>query len=243
MADWFKFFNDGLDEPGFQYAISEQPLVTSVWLVILSEASKKRSSCIPWRDEDYELFGIARKVNVSPPVFNQCLVLLEKIGYVKRDGETMTIPAWKSVQSDYARGLEKGYYKQKKTRKKLASISEVSRTRGEESRVEENKTPIVPFGDLLQPETIKPWNPDATQLRLNKLYGHRDTKRWNDKMLRAYRNAQPIDQADMDALEAYYAAMRRTPEKNYCRRDLPTLLNNLQGEFDRARNWKPAKCY
>ena len=137
MSDWFKFHNDGLDEPRFQFAISEQPLVTSAWLLILSEASKKRSGVITWRDADFELIGFARKVNLSPPVFNQCVELLERIGYIKREDGKLTIPGWDCLQSDYAKGLQKGYYK--KTSKILASVSEVSTVRGEEKRGEESR--------------------------------------------------------------------------------------------------------
>jgi hypothetical protein len=152
MADWFKFYNDGLDEPRFQFAISEQPLVTSVWLVILSEASKKRSSKITWRDQDFELLGFARKVNVSPPVFNQCVELLERIGYIARQNGNIDIPGWEKLQSDYAKGLAKGYYKS--TSERLASVSKVSTVRGEESRVEKRieTKDIPPVGGVVGSE-------------------------------------------------------------------------------------------
>lgn len=154
MADWFKFFNDGLDEPRFQFAISEQPLVTSVWLVILSEASKKRSSKITWRDEDFELLGFARKINVSPGVLNQCVTLLEKIGYISRDGVNISITDWDSLQSNYAKGLDRGYYKS--TNKSLVSDEQVSTTRGEERRVEERRKEVQNHVVLMElPDSLK----------------------------------------------------------------------------------------
>lgn len=137
MADWFKFYNDGLDAAGLQYCISEQPLVTSVWLVILSEASKNRSSKLPWDQKDFRLLGYARKINVSPEVLNQGINLLQSAGYVKLEGGFLTIPGWESMQSNYAKGLDKGYYKA--TNKSLASNSKVSSTRGEEKRGEEKR--------------------------------------------------------------------------------------------------------
>lgn len=136
MADWFKFFNDGLEEPRFQFAISEQPLVASVWLVILSEASKKRSCKITWRDQDFELFGYARKINISVPVLNQCIGILERIGYISRKNGFIEVPGWELLQSDYAKGLSKGYYKT--TSKTLASNSLDSTVRGEKKIGEEN---------------------------------------------------------------------------------------------------------
>ena len=132
MADWFKFYNDGLDEPRFQFAISEHSEVTSVWLVILSEASKKRSATITWRDQDFELFGFARKINVSVPILNECINLLERIGYITRTPGEIRVEGWDARQSDYAKGLAKGYYKA--TSKTLASNSLVSTIRGEERR-------------------------------------------------------------------------------------------------------------
>lgn len=144
MADWFKFHNDELDSKGMQFAISEQPLVTSVLLVILSEASKTRSRKIAWHDEDFELIGYARKINVSVPVFNQCISLLERVGIIKRGNGNIEINGWNEKQSDYAKGLDKGYYNKKKTSKLLASNSEVSTVRREEKRVEEKIT-ILPL--------------------------------------------------------------------------------------------------
>lgn len=137
MADWFKFYNDGLDEPRIQFAISEHPSVVSVWLLILSEASKKRSGKITWRNQDFELFGYARKINVSVPVLNSCIELLTRIEYIKVDGDTIEIPEWERRQSDYSKGIDKGYFK--KTSKLLASNSEVSTARREEKREEEKR--------------------------------------------------------------------------------------------------------
>jgi hypothetical protein len=137
MADWFKFKNDCLSSKGMQFAMSEQPLVTSVFLVILSEASKARSSSFKWSDEDFEMIGFARLVNVSVPVFNQSIGLLERIKYISRKDGVITVNGWDDMQSDYAKGLNKGYYR--KTSNKLASNSEVSTARGEERRGEEKR--------------------------------------------------------------------------------------------------------
>jgi hypothetical protein len=157
VADWFKFYNDGLDSKGMQFAISEQPLVTSVWLVIMSEASKNRSNKIKWQDEDFELIGFARKVNISVPVFNQSIGLLERIKYITRQDGFIIIHGWDRLQSDYARGLDKGYYK--KTSKRLVSKSEVSTARGEEKRGEEKKgtaAPLPPSAGIK--EVFDAWN-------------------------------------------------------------------------------------
>ena len=126
-----------LASKGMQFALGEQPLVTSVWLVILSEASKNRSSKFKWVDADFELIGFARLINCSVPVFNQSIALLERINYIRRHDGIIEVLGWDAMQSDYAKGLDKGYYK--KTSKKLASNKEVSSARGEEKRREERE--------------------------------------------------------------------------------------------------------
>lgn len=161
MADWFKFYNDGLDAAGLQYCISEQPLVTSVWLVIMSEASKNRAPRFPWDDKDFRLLGYARKINVSPDIFNQCINLLEHAGYIIRKDGFMEVPGWGKLQSDYAKGLDKGYYKN--TSKTLASNSEVSSTRREEKRGEEIRgevPPVVPhYPEVVVEPVFQPKSP------------------------------------------------------------------------------------
>jgi hypothetical protein len=156
MADWFKFYNDGLDSKGMQFALSEQPLVTSVWLVILSEASKNRASEIPWSGQDFEIIGYARKINVPVAVFNQSIDLLAKVGYIVVGDGSIKIPGWESLQSTYAKGVDRGYYKN--ANKSLVSTKQVSTPRGEERRGEEKrreestKTPkvaVAPVADLI----------------------------------------------------------------------------------------------
>lgn len=183
MADWFKIHNDMLDSKGMQFAMSEQPVVTSVWLVILSEASKNRSSRFAWSDADFELVGFSRKINCSVPVFNQSIGLLERIGYIKRADGFIEVFGWDSKQSDYAKGVNKGYYK--KTSKKLASLSEVSTTRGEEKRGEENsithtsadfpEANIPDLAEVLKQASISAVTPESATRFFNH---HQDNQLW-----------------------------------------------------------------
>lgn len=176
MADWFKFYNDALDSKGMQFAIGEQPLVTSVWLVILSEASKNRSCRIKWDDQDFELIGYARKINVSVPVFNQCIGLLTRIGYIVRCAGMLEIPGWNDLQSNYAKALSEGYYNG--TKKRLHSKSQVSTTRGEESRREEKrvqtKAPVANAPVEAIPEAL---NTEAFKVAWVKWHDHLKSKR------------------------------------------------------------------
>lgn len=83
---------------------------------------------------------------------------------------------------------------------------------------------------------------DAIQIRINKLKHRRDSTRWSNAELKAYRAIQPVDEEDLTILERYYAA--KIPEnKDYRRKELLTLLNNWNGEVDRARNFKQPSIF
>jgi len=70
--------------------------------------------------------------------------------------------------------------------------------------------------------------------RINVLYRRRITTQWNDKELRALRKIK-FEEEDLVLIEAY--AHPKTGSK-YRRKDIVTLLNNWNGEVDRARAWQ-----
>ncbi len=67
------------------------------------------------------------------------------------------------------------------------------------------------------------------------------TTNWSDREVRQYKKLYKAkcfdDPADMELMERYYAFERRRGENGRHRRDLITLLNNWQGELDRATEW------
>lgn len=243
MADWFKFYNNGLEEPRMQFAISEQPLVTSVWLAILSEASKARSSQITWRDLDFELFGYARKLNISTPILNQCIGLLERIGYIQRKDGKITIDGWDKLQSDYAKGLDKGYYK--KTNKDLASKSLVSTVRGEERREEENvkenkREDHFPECNSYEPPLRKPSASTGVvkfKERLSALY-RRNGDPWSYEEERlAVETCNRLNaHSELGELEVFRDTMS---DPAFFPRSVLRLLQNWQPTLDNARAPKP----
>ena len=199
MADWFKFYNDGLDSAGMQYCLSEQPSSVSVWLLILSEASKNRSGTLHWDASDYRLLGFARKLNISPGIFNQSLNLLQKAGYIALAKTTLTIPGWEKMQSDYAKGIDRGYYKH--TSKTLASDSLVSTVRGEERRGEEN-----PQRTTKLPASVKSgWGKRRTQMTarfhaaLNSEWEN-DRQKWMGRIKRSVEKCERV-LADLESAQ------------------------------------------
>lgn len=97
----------------------------------------------------------------------------------------------------------------------------------------------------------KGWDPTPQQLRLGKLFGRRPITAWSSKELRAFREieARAKDEAakegkkweevlngEVDLIETVYQA-RRNEKPNYLRKSLEVLLNNWQGELDRATGY------
>jgi len=86
------------------------------------------------------------------------------------------------------------------------------------------------------------WSPTLIQSRLGMLFRRRPTTRWSKDELKALAGIGEISEEDLKALEVYYTA-NMPDASNYRRRDLSTLLNNFNGEVDRARQYKPATCF
>jgi uncharacterized protein YdaU (DUF1376 family) len=89
-------------------------------------------------------------------------------------------------------------------------------------------TPVVPKGTL--------------QLRAEKLFNRRVDTPLTDAERRAFRKNKAAIEATSDAqwqaLERFYAAPQ---EDTFSRRDLATLVNNWNGEIDRALKWIPGR--
>ncbi len=90
-----------------------------------------------------------------------------------------------------------------------------------------------------KPETPKPtWEPTPHQAEVAGWFNRRPTTIWNHREIRAWREATrdfDFESEDWQALQWFYT-------KSGCkflRRDLQTLLNNWNGEIDRAKNYDP----
>ena len=75
------------------------------------------------------------------------------------------------------------------------------------------------------------------QIRICALFNRRVTTQWSEKEIRAYRKLGSIPEQDISEMEKWYS---RT-DVDWRRKDVQTLLNNWQGELDRARNYKPSQ--
>lgn len=119
--------------------------------------------------------------------------------------------------------------------------------RGNECRknppIADNTWPKVPEdGYCSQHKSAPKSTPKSTRVptteaakRIATLFGRKLTTEWSEREIRAFKTCGKIEDADMAAIESYYASERAKGEKGLHRRDLGTFLNNFAGELDRAR--------
>lgn len=72
--------------------------------------------------------------------------------------------------------------------------------------------------------------------RIATIFRRKHSTEWSEKEILAFKKLVPLDLSDIAVLERYYQCHGKE-EKNICRRDLTTFLNNYLGEVDRARQW------
>jgi hypothetical protein len=140
MADWFKFYENDLDETRLQYAIAKLPEVVSVWVGILSECCRHKSGTIRWGDNEIELFGFSRRLGISLPKVNQGINLLCEIDYIVKKNGHISVIKWGSKQSEYCQKLSA----KKNSPESVPTLSRECRPRGEEKRGDKKRISISP---------------------------------------------------------------------------------------------------
>lgn len=111
----------------------------------------------------------------------------------------------------------------------------------------ETPTPLAapaPQGDLVldNPHPLLETKPPELQVRIGRLLHRRPNTKWHPKELKALKSIGEPDESDLQMLEGYYSA-RIPSDKDYRRQTLQVLLNNFNGELDRARNFKAPSCF
>ena len=109
----------------------------------------------------------------------------------------------------------------------------------DESTLEGNREQGTGNGREQGKEWTGLWNPSERQTRVNTFFNRRNTTLWSDHERKAWKkNAEITPNDEFEILEKYYLATN-VGDIDYRRRDLVTLLNNWQGEIDRARKFTP----
>ena len=137
MSDWFKMYENGLDEARIKYAIQQAPEVIPVWVWVLSECCRKKTDTI--KINKYVIFGGGQTINVSPDLFSAALELLGEIEYISLEMDSrLTVLKWSERQSEYCR-------KKIKNGQGTDNVH-LEERRGEEKRREKSKgfTPPTP---------------------------------------------------------------------------------------------------
>lgn len=93
-----------------------------------------------------------------------------------------------------------------------------------------------------KPPEFQVFKPTPVMLRINKMFGRRDSTKWSKSELKSLAAIEPIQEDDFAVVEKHYR-LAIPKEDDYRRHDLPTLLNNWNGEVDRARRFKPKREY
>ena len=92
-------------------------------------------------------------------------------------------------------------------------------------------------GDLTKAEPRQHLNPDPDErmVRIGEVFGRRLTTPWDAREVKAYKQSAAVAHPeDFELVLDYY----RNRGSEYLRKDIKTLLNNWNGELDRARAWK-----
>lgn len=147
MANWFKFSENDIDEPRLQYAIGELPEVLNVWLLILSECCRHRSGLVKWSQNQYELLGYSRRLNVTVPKINEAIRLLKEILYVEQSADSLKVLKWNDKQGDYLTRKQRGDYANRTANKRvyprvsdIIGESPTEERRGEEIRIDQKES-------------------------------------------------------------------------------------------------------
>lgn len=99
---------------------------------------------------------------------------------------------------------------------------------------------IVPPQKQKQPDDLfgKPsWNPTPEMLEVASWFNRRPSTVWSKKEIRAWKEIVSWFRFEGDEWNALKWLYTRS-DHPFCRKDLGTLLNNWQGEIDRAINFK-----
>jgi len=88
--------------------------------------------------------------------------------------------------------------------------------------------------------STKGWNPSPQMVEVAAMVGRRATTPWSEKEISSFKKIAAYFQFsgdDWNALKWYY----NESACQYVRKDLQTLLNNWQGEIDRAKQYDPSE--
>ena len=147
MADWFKFYEDGINCDKMRYMMHENDKALTVWIWVLSQCCKKKSDT--FGASKYDLAGASMNLNTPKDEIRNCLLLLDEVGYIQVDGDDVKVLKWSKLQSEYCKRLQDGSSPTSKKVKLTSKKVQTEEKRREEKRREETKKMSVVFPPVL----------------------------------------------------------------------------------------------
>ena len=146
---------------------------------------------------------------------------MEKVGWISKTNDCLILPNFDRHNGTPAKSRALGTKRKQKSRErhgdsvtKTGQKRDKSVTREEKRREENNPTPL--------------------EIRVGKLLNRKETTRMNEKERAALKQIGEPPEEELQLLEEFYNAII-PEEKDFRRTALLTLLNNWNGEVDKAR--------
>ena len=229
--------------PAFQFYPGDWLSCSSIAMMSSAqEGGYIRLICYDWKDDGVydDRPGLARLARVKEPELD--LILGKFIAHPKKPNFLT-----------HTR-VQKERLKQKKNRKKKSISGKLgAKKRWQKPRnqpdIEDSEChtgaiqmPLAKDGSSPSPSpserSISKDILEGYQLRLGKIFNRRVTTKWKPKEIKELKAVGPIEEEDFQALERFYA-FDHPKDDDWRRQSLPALINNLSGEIDKAKRWKP----
>ncbi len=255
--EWLNLHTSTLDSPE---VIGAEPVDRATWLFLLryciaQENGGRIANCADWGDRKWQQLVRVTLAEVKKPselwrfegndiAVNFYPVQRQREIEAKRKaGRDTVAKRWESRSAQATAPADSSATSSADSSSKRSADTEGE---GEGERKDKGKgkemrpdAPALALSGEPAPEKKVPAK-DPTQLRVEALMRRRPTTPLSPAEAKAYKAALPailaMQEADWQAMQAFYAAPQ---SETFTRKDLLTLLNNWNGEVDRARNWKP----
>jgi hypothetical protein len=227
-GDWIKFEENTPDKPEVHGMAAQLGIeVDAVVGKLIRVWSWAGRNCPVSGRTDVRSLSAIDRVAFTPGFANA----MSLAGWLTIEGNAVTFPNFDRHCSQTAKERALDQKRKRDSRLKTSGMCpDTNRTKtGPEKRREDSNTPIVPRG------TMK----DTLQLRAEAIFKRRPETPLTAGEERAFAKSKGAIEATTEAdwllLESFYAAPQ---SETFTRKDLATLVNNWNGEIDRARAWK-----
>ena len=216
------------------------------YIQLLNEAWNSEPQCmLPDNDDDLQvLAGVSPSLFAQPEFndrWNQVKDMFSSDGeYIHNERQLEEFAKQEQRRKQASEAGKLSAKRRETSRKELQAIKDKHVTQGNgrstvvQPTLNENPTLLLQSSSATSPSIkIEKVSIDGSiKTRIGGWFGRRESTKWSDKEVKALRSLGDITE-DLDQMEALYES-----GSQYNRKQMQTLLNNWQGEMDRARNNK-----